>query len=111
MGYADGLSALGLDGDITQTELESVDAVGAFLNDASLALTYMRSIAPQLLTTQLSFTALQADAGSVGLTGIPGLELFAENLVVRLMKCSATFALPGLAPPVVEFVSSLGAGG
>ena len=59
---------------------------------------------------QLRFFALQADASLLALVGVPALELSASELQVRLNQGSFAPglwpALPGQAPPVVDFALS-----
>ena len=114
VGYTDGLDAAAADGDLVQSELEAANAIGVFLDDVTLGLALFRSQfvagAGTLNAAQLKFFSLKADASTIALLGIPEFTLTATNMEVRVNQGSyvpgAWPALPGDAPPVIDFALS-----
>ena len=117
VGYTDGaagvLEAAALNGELTKAELEGAGAIGVFLDEAELGL-LIGSVVPQvgplsfLNAGLLKFTALLGDTDLVELLGVPGLNLSASKLQVRVNQGSGVGAGwgPGFATPVIDFEQS-----
>ena len=117
VGYANGLALDSATNTIDKTALDAADAVGLYLSDGSLGLALMTADfpiavlteAPLLYGSDMKFTALRSDAGSVGLVGIPDITLTATNLEVDYNNGSSGSLWPGT--PTADFVSTFGSGG
>ena len=117
VGYADGLALDAATNTIDKTALDAADAVGLYLSDGSLGMALMTADfpiavlteAPLLYGSDMKFTALRSDAGSVGLVGIPDITLTATNLEVDYNNGSSGSLWPGT--PTADFVSTFGPSG
>ena len=106
-------------GELTKADLGLAGAIGLFLDEVSLGLLLASalpvSVGPVPVATlnaaMLKFTALRVDASLVELLGVPGLDLLADNLQVRVNQGSFVPGVwpvvPGLLPPpVIDFTQS-----
>ncbi len=106
-------------GELTETDLLAADAIGVFLDEADLGLLLSSAlpVAQTALGTGtlnaafLKFTSLRASADTVKLIGVPGLDLEADMLEVRVNQGSfapgAWPVAPNLfPPPVIDFLAS-----
>ncbi len=101
-------------GELTEDDLDAANAIGVFLDEASLGLVMMRAlpVSPLALgpgtlnTSLLRFFALQANADTLALIGVPELKMEADGVQVQVNQGFATWVVAGQVEPVVDFRQS-----
>ena len=112
-----------VNGAFTSTDLTNAGAIGVELQNVNLGLVLMKELGAQvplgagtLAEANLRFFALQASADSLGLVGIPGIQLNATGASVSVnqgqFEAGAWPAFSGTSTePVIDFQQSFGSGG